>query len=78
MPSLRTNFALIPIAMLSMCGDAVAAVSDANAPAPEPAVAADSPAGAEPSSAIAHAAENAVVKVFSTVAYPDFTRPWGK
>jgi len=33
---------------------------------------------AEPSPAIAHEAENAVVKVFSTVRRPDVTHPWTK
>ena len=33
---------------------------------------------AEPSSAIAHTAENAVVKVFSTIRRPDVARPWAK
>ena len=35
-------------------------------------------AGSEPSAAIAHEAENAVVKVFATVSRPDVTRPWSK
>ena len=38
--------------------------------APKPAV--------EPSPAIAHEAESAVVKVFSTMRRPDVARPWGK
>ena len=33
---------------------------------------------AEPSTAIAHEAENAVVKIFSTVRRPDVARPWTK
>lgn len=32
----------------------------------------------EPSPAIAHEAENAVVKVFATMRYPDLARPWSK
>ena len=35
-------------------------------------------AAAEPSPAIAHEAENAVVKVFSTMRRPDVSRPWSK
>jgi S1-C subfamily serine protease len=42
-----------------------------------PAGAAPKPA-AEPSPAIAHEAESAVVKVFSTMRRPDVARPWGK
>lgn len=64
--------------MLSAGPCAVAGTLDPNVPASEPSVATGSAASGEPSEAIAHAAENAVVKVFSTVAYPDFTRPWGK
>jgi S1-C subfamily serine protease len=33
---------------------------------------------AEPSTAIAHEAENAVVRIFSTVRRPDVARPWAK
>lgn len=36
------------------------------------------PPAAEPSAAIAHKAESAVVKVFSTIRPPDVTRPWTK
>lgn len=36
------------------------------------------PPAAEPSPAIAHKAESAVVKVFSTIRPPDVTRPWTK
>src|SRR5690348_18390025 len=80
MGSRRTNFTRMRIAMLMMCTvlRAIASASDANAPDSQSSVATSSPASAEPSQAIAHAAENAVVKVFSTVAYPDFSRPWGK
>ena len=42
-----------------------------------PAVAAQ-PKPAEPSPAIAHEAESAVVKVFSTMRRPDVARPWSK
>jgi S1-C subfamily serine protease len=34
--------------------------------------------GSEPSPAIAHEAESAVVKVFSTIRHPDVTHPWTK
>jgi S1-C subfamily serine protease len=34
--------------------------------------------GEEPSGAIAHEAENAVVKVFATLRRPDLSRPWSK
>jgi S1-C subfamily serine protease len=80
MLSIRTNFCRISIAMLMICTGlcAVAGVPDANTAASEPSVATGSPASAEPSQAIAHAAENAVVKVFSTAVYPDFSRPWSK
>ncbi|HEY6823192.1 MAG TPA: hypothetical protein VI195_02035, partial [Steroidobacteraceae bacterium] len=40
--------------------------------------AAPKPAAAEPSPAIAHEAESAVVKVFSTMRRPDVARPWSK
>jgi S1-C subfamily serine protease len=43
-----------------------------------PCVHAGPPPAAEPSAAIAHEAENAVVKVFSTMRRPDVARPWGK
>jgi S1-C subfamily serine protease len=42
------------------------------------AVHAAAPPAAEPSSAIAHTAESAVVKVFSTIRRPDVGRPWAK
>src|SRR6516162_10207817 len=35
-------------------------------------------AAAEPSPAIAHEAESAVVRVFSTIRRPDVARPWSK
>jgi S1-C subfamily serine protease len=38
----------------------------------------ESNAATEPSPAIAHEAENAVVKVFSTMRRPDVARPWSK
>lgn len=80
MLTMPTNLARFSIAMLLTCAlpCAVAGVSDANTSASDPTASIASAASAEPSQAIAHAAENAVVKVFSTAAYPDFTRPWAK
>ena len=43
-----------------------------------PAVGAAEKPAAEPGPAIAHEAESAVVKVFSTMRRPDVARPWGK
>jgi S1-C subfamily serine protease len=40
--------------------------------------AADAPAAAAPAAVIPDAAENSVVKVFSTMRFPDPYRPWGK
>jgi S1-C subfamily serine protease len=42
------------------------------------AAAAPQKSAAEPSPAIAHEAESAVVKVFSTIRRPDVARPWSK
>jgi len=49
-----------------LLGGLLAAAAQAAAPA------------AEPSPAIAHEAESAVVKVFSTIRRPDVTHPWTK
>ncbi len=56
---------------LTLCSGAIACLIMTAAPA--------ATAGAtEPSPAIAHEAENAVVKVFSTIRRPDVARPWSK
>lgn len=74
----RTNFGAAVLAVLALSTLAPAAtptdppVKGGGAPA------APAQAGTEPSPAIAREAENAVVKVFSTVRYPDFSRPWTK
>jgi len=54
------------------------AAEAAEAPSKNDSAAAAAGATAEPTPAIAHDAENAVVKVFATMRYPDLFRPWTK
>ena len=54
------------------------AAGAAEAPSKNDSPAAAAGATAEPTPAIAHDAENAVVKVFATMRYPDLFRPWTK
>jgi S1-C subfamily serine protease len=61
---------MTPAFRFVLCGWLLAGALGSAAAAPQPA--------AEPSPAIAHEAENAVVKVFSTMRRPDVARPWGK
>ena len=68
----------------AFCGCLLAIFLSASSPAARAAEAPsknDTPtaaATAEPTPAIAHDAENAVVKVFATMRYPDLFRPWTK
>lgn len=76
-PLIRQGLAVLILMSTSLA--AVSGDTDATAPAASGSIsAAGSTIGSEPSQAIAHAAENAVVKVFATAAYPDFGRPWAK
>jgi S1-C subfamily serine protease len=60
-----------PLFRLVLCGWLLAGtLAPAARAAPQPA--------AEPSPAIAHEAESAVIKVFSTMRRPDVARPWSK
>jgi S1-C subfamily serine protease len=60
-----------PVFRLVLCGWLLAGtLAPAARAAPQPA--------AEPSPAIAHEAESAVIKVFSTMRRPDVARPWSK
>jgi S1-C subfamily serine protease len=68
--------------LAALCAGLLAALLGTPAMAADPPQASskDAPAAAsaELSPAISHDAENAVVKVFSTMRYPDFFRPWNK
>ncbi len=72
----RIIFGAAVLAVLALSAAARAAPAPDAAPTEPATQGTPAQAGTEPSPAIAREAENAVVKVFSTVRYPDFSRPW--